>query len=349
MNRRHFLPLAASSLAFPFITVGKARPERIKIGQIGTAHAHASGKFSAIRKDENFEFVGLVEPDDQRAKSSKFNGIPQMSQEQLLNTPGLQAVAVETAMEDSTDAALVCVQAGLHVHLDKPGGVSLPKFKGLYAEAARQKRTIQMGYMLRYNPAFELCFRAVQEGWLGDLFELSAVMSKAVDQRTRDDIARYPGGFMFELACHVIDAAVYVLGKPDKVTAYVRRTRPETDSLADNGLAVLEYKEATATIRTAAMEVDGFKRRQFVVCGDKGTVDIRPMEPPSMLLALAEARGGFKKGYQEVALERKGGRYDAEFADLAAVIREEKSFAWSYAHDLAVFETVLRAADMPLD
>ena len=255
----------------------------------------------------------------------------------------------ETEIAGLTAAALACLKAGKHIHLDKPGGLSLPGFRALYAEAARHKTTIQMGYMLRYNPAFELCFRAVREGWLGDLFELSAVMSKTVGQGTRDDLAQYHGGFMFELACHVIDAAVFVLGKTDPVKPYLRRTRPETDSLADNCLAVLEYPEATATIRTAGMEVDGFKRRQFVVCGDRGTVDIRPLEPPSMLLALDAAQGGYAKGYQEVNFPGSGGRYDAEFADLAKVIRGEKSLAWSPAHDLAAFETVLRAADMPID
>jgi predicted dehydrogenase len=345
MNRRHFIPLVASSLAFPYVTIGKAKPDPIKIGQIGMGHPHASGKLSAIRNNADFEFVGLAEPDAALRKK----GGSTITVEHLLNTPGLQAVAIETAVKNSQPYALLAAQAGVHLHLDKPGSLDLPGFKAVYAAAEKHQRTIQMGYMLRYNPAFELCFKAVQEGWLGELFELSAVMSKTIGQSTRDDIAQFSGGFMFELACHVIDAAVYVLGKPENVTPYMRRTRPETDSLADNCLAVLEYPEATATIRTAAMEVDGFKRRQFVVCGDRGTVDIRPMEPPKMLLALAEPHGGYKKGYQEVSLPRNGGRYDAEFADLARVIRGEKAFAWSYEHDLAVFETVLRASGMTLE
>jgi predicted dehydrogenase len=154
---------------------------------------------------------------------------------------------------------------------------------------------------------------------------------------------------MFELGCHIIDSAVYVLGKPTKVTAHLRKTKAEQDNLADNCLAVLEYPKATATIRSALVEYDGFKRRQFVVCGDQGTVDIRPMEPPKMLLALSKARDGFKKGYQEVALTRSVGRYDGEFIDLAKIIRGEKQPDFSAAHDLAVHETILRASGMPVN
>jgi hypothetical protein len=31
------------------------------------------------------------------------------------------------------------------------------------------------------------------------------------------------------------------MGPPDRVTGFPRRTRPEQDTLVDNGLAVLEY------------------------------------------------------------------------------------------------------------
>jgi hypothetical protein len=51
---------------------------------------------------------------------------------------------------------------------------------------------------------------------------------------------------------------------------------------------VFEYPKTTATIRTCSLEAEGYKRRQLVVCGDEGTVDIRPLEtfdirPPQQL------------------------------------------------------------------
>ena len=96
------------------------------------------------------------------------------------------------------------------------------------------------------------------------------------------------------------------------------------------------------------MEVDGFQRRQFVVCGDRGTVDIRPLEPPQVRLALAEPRGGFAKGYQDVPMPGHT-RYDGDFADLARVIRGEKPLDFSPSHDLAVQEAVLLASGLTDD
>src|SRR4051794_4265986 len=106
-TRRHFLHTAAlASLAT--IPQGRAqdkgpKPAKIRIGQIGTKHAHAAGKMDTMRKSEDYEVVGIVEPDAEwRAKAEKsatYQGVPWMTEEQLLNTAGLQAVAVETGVK----------------------------------------------------------------------------------------------------------------------------------------------------------------------------------------------------------------------------------------------------------
>jgi len=327
---------------------------RVKIGQIGTGHAHASGKMSTFRKlKSDYEVVGVVEPDPSRrqamANHAAYRGLKWMTEDELLGTKGLQAVAVETAVRDLVPTAARCVAAGMHLHLDKPAGESLGAFKALLDEATRRNLTVQMGYMFRNNPAFQLCFRVVREGWLGQVFELHGVMSKMIGASARLPLAEYPGGTMFELGCHLIDAMVAVLGKPERVTPYVRRTRPDQDNLADNMLAVFEYPKATATIRSAVVEVEGFRRRQFVVCGDAGTVDIRPLEPPQVLLALADPRGEFKRGYQEVELPAMPGRYDEQLIELAEIIRGERQSDYPPSHDLAVHEAILLASGLPLD
>jgi predicted dehydrogenase len=272
-----------------------------------------------------------------------------MTEEELLNVEGLQAVAVETTVSHLVPTAARCVAAGMHLHLDKPAGVSLRAFQAVLEEADRHNLTVQMGYMFRNNPAFQFCFRAIREGWLGRVFELHGVISKTIDSASRRRLAEFPGGTMFELGCHLIDAMVAAMGKPDRVTPYVRRTRPEEDDLADNALAVFEYPKATCTIRSAVMEVDGFRRRQFVVCGDTGTIDIRPLEPPRMLLALAGPRDRFRRGYQEVDFPPMPGRYDEQLLELAQIIRGERESPYPSSHDLAVHEAILRASGMPLE
>jgi predicted dehydrogenase len=270
-----------------------------------------------------------------------------MSEQQLLGSSGLRLVAVETDVRDLVPTAARCIAAGKHVHLDKPAGESLEAFQRLLDEAARNNLTVQMGYMFRYNPAFQLLFRAVYDGWLGDVFEAHGVISKKVDQAARVRLAEYRGGAMFELGCHLIDALVFALGKPDTVTAFARRTHRGQDDLVDNQLAVFEYPHATATIRSSLVEVDGGRRRQFVVCGTQGSAEIMPLEPPSLQLTLEQSRGKYPKGRHNVPLPRLEGRYDGDFLDLARILNNEKKPDFSPAHDLAVHRAVLCASGLP--
>jgi predicted dehydrogenase len=355
MKRRDFFTHCATAAVgvalVPAVHAQGAAGRRIKIGQIGTGHAHASGKVQAIRKfPEQYELVGIVEPDAQRRaaaeKNPAYEGLTWLTEEQLLNTAGLQAVAVETLVRDLVPTARRCVAAGMHVHLDKPAGESLKDFRALLDDATSRRLTVQMGYMLRYNAGIQFCRRAVKEGWLGNVFEIDAVMSKQIGADQRKSLAEYAGGTMFELGCHVIDCVVSLLGKPQKVTPFTRRTHTEQDTLADNQLAVFDYPAATATVRSAVIEPGGDHRRQFVVCGEEGVIDIRPLEPPRLSLYLKQARGGYVKGEQVVDLPKPTGRYDGVFLDLAAFIRGEKPHDYPPAHDLAVHKAILEASGL---
>jgi len=339
MTRRHLLATAAALTAHA--TLAAEAPPPIPIGQIGTGHAHAAGKMAAIRSlKDHWQVVGLVSP--QAVAAEPYRGLPILTEAQLLENAQVKAVAVETRMEDSCATALRCLRAGKNIHLDKPGALNHAEFKAMRLEAQRLGLTVQMGYMLRYNPAFELLFRAVREGWLGEITEIDAEMGKLADAATRKNLAALPGGGMFELACHVIDAVVTLLGKPADVHAV--STPTANDGFKDNQLAVLKYPKAAAVIRCNHADPFGFARRRFNVTGTKGTFEILPLESGKVTLSLTSAQGEYKKGSQSLQLTVPKGRYDGEFIDLAKIIRGEKKLAWDAAHDINVHEIVLLAA-----
>ena len=351
--RRDFLKqFGGAALAVPLASAmaddKKPTTNPIKIGQIGVGHAHAT-KLDAYRHSSDYEVVGIFEPDaDLRSRAEKqkaFQGLKWLTREDLLNTPGLQAVLVETQVRDLLDNAEACVAAGKHIHIDKPAGESLPQFLRILESAAKQKLLVQMGYMFRYNPAIVMLRDFLKKGWLGEIFEVHTVMSKVVDPASRRGLAKYPGGIMFELGCHVIDLVVGVLGKPQEVTAHVQHIAKPADGLLDNMLAVFNYPKAIATVKSSAVEVEGFERRHLVVCGTEGTFHIQPLDNPSARVALSAARGEFKKGYQDVKFP-KYSRYVADAADMAKIIRGEKASDFPVEHDLAVQETLLKACGL---
>jgi predicted dehydrogenase len=347
-SRRSFsISLAAAAAGTAGLSRAAATPPRIRVGQIGVGHAHAT-KLSVYRESDDYDVVGVVEPDaNVRARALNhpaYRGLPWLTQEQLLATPGLQAVLVETSVRESLDVAEAVVAAGKHLHLDKPAGESLPQFERILADADRQGLMVQLGYMYRYSPAVVMLRELLAKGWLGDVFEVHAVMSKVVPPSDRVGLAAYPGGILFELGCHVLDLVIGVLGEPAKVTGVATQV-VETDALRDNMLAILEYPKAIATVKSSAVEVEGFARRHLVVCGTEGTFHIQPLDNPAASLTLSEPRGAFKGGTQEIAFPRFT-RYEADAADMAAVIRGEKPDDFPSAHELTVQRTLLAACGL---
>ena len=366
-DRRHLLTTAVGAGAAvtagrwlePTVTAADPPKQRIKIAQIGTGHEHASAKMSTFRKlSDHYEVVGIAESDPElrgrHENNSAYRGLKWMAEEQLLGTKGLQAVAVEVSSGDDSLIPITanCINAGMHVHLDKPGGESFSAFKKVLDEAGRRNLTVQLGYMYRNNPAVQFCLRAVREGWLGQVFEVHCVMSRMHSVSYRKYLSQFRGGTVFIFACHLIDLVVSLLGRPDQIVTYPRQTRSDVNvEMCDNGLIVFEYPRTTVTIRTASLEVEGYQRRQLTVCGDQGTIDIQPLEtfyirppqPQKLQLALSQARDSFKKGYQEVSFPPVPGRYDEQLIELAQIIRGERENPYPLEHELIVQECLLAA------
>lgn len=352
MHRRDVLAAGLGvALGSSLLRAEVGAKSRIKIGQIGVGHAHA-GKLSVYRQSDDYEVVGIVEPNARLRNAveshNPYRDLPWMTEEQLLNVPGLQAVLVETEVRDLLNVAERCVAAGKHVHIDKPAGESLPQFKRILDRAKAQRLLVQMGYMYRYNPGVTLLRQFLKDGWLGDVFEVHTVMSKVVDPANRRAHGEYPGGMMFELGCHILDLVVGVLGKPQQVTSFRQHAAAVDDPLVDNMLAVLTYPKAIATVKSSAMEVDGGSRRHFTVCGTEGTFHIQPLDNPSARVTLSKARGIYLRGGQDVRLP-KYVRYVDDAADMAQIIRGEKPSDFSYEHDLTVQTVLLDACGLPID
>lgn len=332
-------------------TAGAASGRRIRIGQIGVGHAHAT-KLAVYRESPDYEVVGVVEQDPElRARAEKepaFQGLPWLTQEQLLATPGLDAVLVETEVRRSLEAAEACVTAGKHVHIDKPAGTSLVGLRRVLDEAAKRRLLVQMGYMYRYNPGIVMLRRFVADGWLGEIFEAHAAMSKQMSPESRRQLADYPGGTLFEFGGYLIDMIFKVLGPAERVTGFRQHAAAVADGVADNCLAVLVYPRALATIRSSGLEVQGQDRRHFVICGTEGTCLVQPLDNPSLRLTLAKPRGGYKAGTHDIPLPRYT-RYVDDAADMARVIRGEKPTDFPSAHDFAVHKALFEACGLPTD
>ena len=326
-------------------------PELIRFGLMGTGHSHAPGKLRALRESADVEFVGAFEEDAERRARAQSNaayeGVPWLdSAEDLLEDPTVHALCVEGEEGRCSPDALRAVQAGKHIWYDKPAG-DWTVFQAI-CETAREKRLhVQLGYMLRYTAAFQHVGEWVRSGLLGDLFAVRGHMSTSsmADARARSG---YPGGIAFQLAPHMMDQVLWLVGgeRPSRVTSFLRNdATPAAPAHADNTLVVLEFAKGMAMIDIAHMVVAPVARR-FEVYGTRGSaIVLEPFEPGSKVrLVLDEARGGYQKGEQivEMTPTPRSISFPAELASFIATVRGTAPDR-SLEHELLVEETLHRA------
>ena len=83
---------------------------------------------------------------------------------------------------------------------------------------------------------------------------------------------------MYFLGCHLVDLVYRIMGEPEEVLCLNAATVQDVPECTDYGFAVLKYKNGCSFIKSCSAEYNGFDRRQLVVCGTRGTVEIKPLE-----------------------------------------------------------------------
>ena len=326
----------------------------IRMAQYGIKHGHAAGKARAMLSNPDVELVGVCEPDAAAPRQSwKQGGLVGVrwyqSAEEMLGDASIVAVAIEGRNDESLAMARESVEAGKHIWFDKPAGDDWRAFQELAAIARERNLLVQMGYMFRYHDGFRRIADWSRSGLLGEIFAIRAHMSTHIPIAAREVISRHRGGIFYDLAGHVLDQIVWLLGRPSHVQAFLRNdATPGVSAFSDNTLAVFEFDRAMAFVDIAAMEARPMARR-FEVYGTRGSAIMEPFEPAQRVrLCLEEARDGYSAGEQFVAVQPQTRQelYDRELAALVATLTERQAPDRSLDHELLVQETLLRATGL---
>lgn len=324
--------------------------KKIRIAQIGTSqYSHGTVIWKSLLKQSDiFEVVGYHFPENEREKFPRemaaFEGYREMTLEEILNDPTIEAVTVETEEIYLTKYARLAAEHGKHVHMEKPGGKELADFTGLI-QTVRQKGTVlHLGYMYRYNPYIQEAIAKAKSGALGEVYCVEAQMSCPEPLELRQWLKVFPGGMMFFLGCHLIDLVLQIMGKPDVILPMNASVGFEGANNADYGFAILQYKGIPSFVKTCGWELGGYGRRQLVVCGTKGSIEVKPLEWPgqkgqrTQKLEIADA-GWTSSGSCSWCEDMD--RYDGMMASFAAMARGEKENPYTLDYELELYRIIL--------
>lgn len=327
---------------------------KIKIAQIGiNENSHSTFIFRSLENQSDiFEIVGYVLPENERErlpqKAEKLSAYKELTLDEMLNNPEIEAVTVETDEVYLTKYAIMAAKAGKHIHMEKPGGISLTDFEKLISIMKDTGKVFHTGYMYRYNPFIQELMTQIKNGELGDIISVEAQMNCSHPLSLRQWLQTFPGGMMFYLGCHLVDLVLQIQGKPDKIIPYNKCSGIEGVTAKDFGMAVLEYKNGVSFVKTTAVELGGFARRQLVVNGTKATVELNPLEwymPDRVNQQTYRVVRNSTSWHEEYPIEKSEplDRYDGMMNAFASYVRGEKQNPFTLDYELELYKTVLEA------
>jgi predicted dehydrogenase len=352
-SRREFL--AQGAAATGLLARGQDAPP-MRLGMLGMWHAHADGIVARVAENpKEFSLVGFHDPDPEvvalkrKRWEPKIPGFRVFEKPEQLLSERLDGVVVEGLVLDNLNFARMALESGRPVLLEKPAGVNLEAHRKLIALAREKKLHVQMIYLFRYMSAVREMLARAKHGDFGRVYEFRARLPKALGDYARNvwEVSRYKGGIFFELAGHVIDMMVAILGAPATASGFLaHHHQAEPASFIDDGVGVFGYERAWGIVEVPALEVAPHSRR-IELYGTEGACVIPHLGSGQLA----------DRNIQPIEVTRKGAAWERielpaqtlqilDLREFAAVVAGQKAPDYSMDHDLAVQEALLKSSGM---
>ncbi len=213
---------------------GSLRVGVIGVGSMGQNHLRVYQELA--------EIVGFADVDDAKRKSlsSRFR-IPGFANYEDLLQERPDAVSIASPTETHYRVAKKCLEAGVHVLVEKPICTTIEETEDLIRYADSQGLVIAAGHIERHNPVVAFAKRAVADGQWGDLITVSARRVSSFPDRVKDI------GVILDLGIHEVDIERFLVGESVE-TVFARSGRHRHAQFEDYASILLGFEGGTTGV-----------------------------------------------------------------------------------------------------
>ncbi len=187
----------------------------VRIGQVGVGYWGKNLLRNFLQlPDVRVEMICEVAPERRAELQARYPDIRVTGRfEDLLASPEVDAVVIATQTPLHFPMAEAALQAGKHVFVEKPLAQKATEAERLVELSEQMHRTLMVGHLLLYHPAFRHIEDLIHAGELGDIFYLYSI-------RVNLGIIRQHENAFDSLAPHDLSLALQFLkSKPVSVSA----------------------------------------------------------------------------------------------------------------------------------
>lgn len=221
--------------------------------------------------------------------------------EAMLADPVVELVIVNTPNYTHYDYSKKALLAGKHVIVEKPFTVTLEQARELTALAKTENRLLSVYQNRRYDSDFKTIKKVLAEKLLGELVEAEMHFDRFREELSPKKHKESPGpgaGVLYDLGAHLIDQALQLFGRPEKIFADIRIIRPL--SLVDDYFELLLYY-SSLRVRLKASYVVREALPGYILHGLKGSFIKAKTDVQETLLQQGVLPGGKEWGTEPEA------------------------------------------------
>ena len=250
---------------------------------MGTAHIATEQVIPAILNSQYGQVHAIASRHIQKAQkvSEHFgNKVWYGSYEELLADDDIDAVYIPLPNHLHVQWAIKALEAGKHVLVEKPIGLSSTEAKKLLKASQKHPHLkVMEAFMYRHHPQWIKTKELVDQGAIGDLKTIQSSFSFFEDDpKSIVNKKEWGGGSLMDIGCYSISLSRFIYGSEPKSIAAIIDYHPEfkVDVLASG---ILEFEQGTSIFFSSTQLADN---QQAQIFGTKGNIKFEwPFNPPT--------------------------------------------------------------------
>jgi UDP-2-acetamido-3-amino-2,3-dideoxy-glucuronate N-acetyltransferase len=219
-------------------------------------------------------------------------GVPDRDWLDILADPDIDAVALATPAEQHAAMALQALGHGKHVFIEKPLALAVSDGERVVATAAAAGRTIMVGHVLQFHPAFLKLGELIRSGEIGRLQYLYSHRLNLGRIRREENV-------FWSFAPHDLSMVLALAGEPPTKVRSVGSSylHPSISDVTTTHLAFANGINAHVFVSW----LHPFKEQKLVVVGENGMAVFDDNQPWERKLTLFRHRIAWRNGLPEPA------------------------------------------------
>ncbi len=264
--------------------------EKTKLAVVGLGSISQVMHLPILSKLKEAELTAICDKDNSKFKSISKKYISAKAYKDvstlLEENPEIEGVIIATRTDDHMTTAIMCLEAGKHVLVEKPIGLNADEAAKIVAAGEKNKKMVMVGMNNRFRTDAMLQRSFVRAKEIGELFYVKTgwLKSKSSNEKWFTNMEKAGGGVFVDNGIAMLDLGMWMLGFPEVKSVSAVNYFHNSKAVEDSNFTLVKFKNGS----TLTIEVSWslLRNGEFFYCnvfGTNGSGSINPLRIHKMV------------------------------------------------------------------